>query len=318
MGDPNLELYRRLLLIRRAEEFIIEHYAANEMKTPMHMSMGEEAIPVGVVDAIGQGGKVLASYRSHGAYIAKANEVNTFFAELYGRVTGTAGGKAGSMHLAHPAKGHLGSSAVVGTPVPLAVGAAFSEKQRNTGNVVAVFFGEGAMDEGVFWESLNAACVMKLPVIFVCEDNGLAVHTRPNTRQGYTSIPNVVSGFSCHLASSDTTDAGEVSRITRDAITAMRSSAQPAFLHFRYYRYLEHVGVGRDFKDGYRSEEEMKPWLERDPLNVMRARLLAGGHGEQELVEFEGAIAAEVEKSTKAARTAPSPAVEGLYTSIFS
>lgn len=318
MADLNLELYRRLLLIRRAEELIVEHYAANEMKTPMHMSMGQEAIAVGVTQAIGEEGQVLASYRSHAAYIAKVNETDTFFAELYGRLTGTAGGKAGSMHLANPERGHLGSSAVVGTPIPVAVGAAFANKQRGTGKMVAVFFGEGAMDEGVFWESLNAACAMRLPVLFVCEDNGLAVHTPPALRQGYASIPKVVSGFSCHVASSDTTDAGEVYLMTSQAIAAVRATGQPAFLHFRCYRYLEHVGVGRDFDAGYRSEEEFKSWLARDPLAIMRAKLIASGRDEDELSAFEQAIAAEVRVSVARAKAAPLPAAEELLTSVFS
>lgn len=318
MADLNLELYRRLLLVRRAEELVVEHYAENEMKTPMHMSMGQEAIAVGVTQAIGQEGQVLASYRSHAAYIAKTNETDTFFAELYGRVTGAAGGKAGSMHLSSPAHGHLGSSAVVGTPIPVAVGAAFANKQRGTGKMVAVFFGEGAMDEGVFWESLNAACAMRLPVIFVCEDNGWAVHTPPSVRQGYTSIPKVVGGFSCHLASSDTTDAEEIYRIASDAIAAIRKTGQPAFLHFRCYRYLEHVGTGRDFDAGYRAEEELAPWLERDPLEVMRIKLLAGGRSEDELRAFEAGIAGEARSSMERAKSAPAPDPRELYTSVFS
>lgn len=317
MSDLDLKLYRRLLLIRRAEELIIEHYAENEMKTPMHMSMGQEAIAVGVITALGAGGQVLASYRSHAAFIAKTNETNTFFAELYGRVTGTAKGKAGSMHLADPARGHLGSSAVVGTPIPVAVGAAFANKRNANGRIVAVFFGEGAMDEGVFWESLNAACVMKLPVLFVCEDNGFAVHTPPSLRHGYDSIPKVVSGFRCRVTSADTTDAGEIYRLTEEAMVAMRDTRQPAFLHFRCYRYLEHVGTGKDFHAGYRSENEFRQWYERDPVLLQRKKLLTRGRSEAELRAFEAAIAAEVRESMDKAKSAPLPDPEELYRNVF-
>lgn len=318
MGDLDLELYRRLALIRRAEELIIAHYAGNEMKTPMHMSMGQEAIAVGVIMALGSEGQVLASYRSHAAFIAKTNETDTFFAELYGRVTGTAKGKAGSMHLADPAAGHLGSSAVVGTPIPVAVGAAFANTRNANGKIVAVFFGEGAMDEGVFWESLNAACVMRLPVLFVCEDNGWAVHTPPSLRQGYDSIPKVVSGFRCHVASSDTTDAEEIYRLTQEAVTAMRDTGQPAFLHLRCYRYLEHVGTGKDFDAGYRSEDEFRQWYERDPVLLQRKKLLARGRSEADLQAFEAAIQEEVRGSMAKAKSAPLPESGELYANVFS
>lgn len=317
MPDPNLELYRRLLLIRKAEELIVEHYAENEMKTPMHMSMGQEAIAVGVIMAIGEAGQVLVSYRSHAAFIAKTNETDTFFAELYGRVTGTAKGKAGSMHLAAPESGHLGSSAVVGTPIPVAIGAAFANKRRANGKIVAVFFGEGAMDEGVFWESLNAACVMKLPVLFVCEDNGLAVHTPLSLRQGYDSIPKVVSGFRCRVASSDTTDAGEICRLTTEAVRAMRETGEPAFLHLRCYRYLEHVGTGKDFDQGYRSEDEFRQWYERDPVALQRKKLLAAGTSETDLEALEAAIAQEVQSSMAKAKSAPLPDSEELFRNVF-
>lgn len=320
MSDLNLnfELYRRLLLIRRAEELIGQHYARNEMKTPMHMSMGQEAIAVGVCWAIGLEGQVLASYRSHAAYIAKTNETDRFFAELYGRVTGTAQGKAGSMHLSDPDQGHLGSSAVVASSIPAAIGAAFANKYNANGKIVAVFFGEGAMDEGVFWESLNAACVMKLPVIFVCEDNGWAVHTPPSVRQGYSSIPKVVGGFDCRVFSSDTTDVEEIYRISTEAIDSIRKTGQPAFLHLQCYRYLEHVGTGKDFDAGYRSEDEYRAWFARDPLRVARAKLLGMGQSEEGLMAFEAAIQAEVHASMEKAKAAPLPAGGELSTAIFS
>lgn len=174
------------------------------------------------------------------------------------------------------------------------------------------------MDEGVFWESLNAACVMRLPVLFVCEDNGWAVHTPPSLRQGYDSIPKVVSGFRCHVASSDTTDAEEIYRLTQEAMTAMRDTGQPAFLHLQCYRYLEHVGVGKDFDAGYRSEDEFRQWYLRDPVLLQRKKLLARGRSEAELQAFEAAIQEEVRGSMAKAKSAPLPESEELYTNVFS
>src|SRR3989344_5622446 len=167
----NLELYRKVYLARKAEEKIILEYPKDEMKTPMHMSMGEEAIVAGVCQALGLNSQVLSSYRSHAVYLIQTGETEKFFGELYGKATGPAQGKAGSMHLSSPEHGYLGASAVVATQIPVAVGAAFANKKLGKKIMTAVFFGDGALDEGVFWESLNMACLWKVPVIFICEDN---------------------------------------------------------------------------------------------------------------------------------------------------
>src|SRR3989338_4702030 len=161
------ELYRKLYLIRCAEERIIKHYPEDEMKTPMHMSMGQEAVAVGVCHALGPHDQIFASYRSHAAFLTRTGDLEKFFGELYGRVSGTAAGKAGSMHVSSPERGHLCSSAIVASYLPVAVGAAFANKQKDNGGVTCAFFGDGALDEGAFWESLNVACVMRLPVLFV-------------------------------------------------------------------------------------------------------------------------------------------------------
>ena len=180
----NVELYRKMCLIRTAETAICEHYPEDELKTPMHMSMGGEAICAGVCHALKAEDQVLGTYRSHGIYLAKTMETDRFFAEMYGRATGTSRGKAGSMHLMAPEHGLICTSAIVASHIPVALGAAFVNKATDNGQTVAVFFGDGAIDEGVFWESLNFACLRKLPVMFVCEDNGFAVHVPDPWRPG--------------------------------------------------------------------------------------------------------------------------------------
>ena len=202
----SLALYKKLYMVRQAEKMIIRHYAEDEMKTPMHMSMGQEAVVVGVCHALAKEDQIWTSYRTHAAFLAKTQDTDKFFGELYGKVTGTAEGKGGSMHLSDPAKGHIGASAVVASGIPVTLGLAFTNKQARNGLISCVFFGDGAMDEGNFWESLNAACVMRLPVLFVCEDNGFAVHTLPKVRQGYTSMMQVLSSFDVTALSADTTD----------------------------------------------------------------------------------------------------------------
>jgi len=311
------ELYERMYLIRRAEETIRELYPEDEMKTPVHLSIGEEAIAAGVVGALGPKDQIFGSYRSHGIYLARAGETDKFFAELYGKRTGLVRGKAGSMHLSAPERGLMGTSAIVGSIIPVAAGAAYANKVKRNGKVVVVFFGDGATEEGAFWEALNVACLMKLPVLFVCEDNELAVCTPKQFRRGYRSIVRIVSGFDCGAGSATTTDVDEVYRLTKRALAAIRKTARPFFLHLRYYRYLEHVGVREDFDCGYRSKGEYLKWLRVDPLKLQRAKLLSAGTPERAVRRIETRIDAQIARSVRLAKKAPFPdsseLCEGLY-----
>jgi len=151
----HLELYKKMCLIRKAEEAIIKNYPSDEMKTPMHMSMGEEAIVVGVCQSLGPKSQTFGTYRSHALYLATSQDTDGFFAEMYGKKTGVVKGKGGSMHLSYPEKGLMATSAVVASTIPAAVGSAYANKYLKNGKIVGIFFGDGAVDEGVFWESLN-------------------------------------------------------------------------------------------------------------------------------------------------------------------
>jgi pyruvate dehydrogenase E1 component alpha subunit len=300
----NLRLYRKLYLIRKAEQTIIDNYENDEMKTPMHMSAGAEAIAAGVCLALGSHGQMLSSYRSHGVYLANTEETDLFFAELYGKSKGMAKGKAGSMHLSSVETGYLGASAIVASTLPVAVGAAFANKRKGSDSIAAVFFGDGAVDEGDFWESLNLACVLKVPVLFVMEDNGLAVHTPASRRHGYESIDNIVSQFNCSVFQSDTTDVESIYELTCRAIESVKKDGHPSFLHLKYYRYLEHVGVHEDFDSGYRSRKEFEEWYARDPVLLQREKLLTDGYDEAEIRGLERAIDDQISRSVKLAQEA--------------
>lgn len=301
------ELYKKLYLIRRAEEKIRELYSEDEMKTPMHMSMGEEAIVAGVCEAAGPKSQMFGTYRSHALYLVKVMETDKFFAEMYGKASGTARGKAGSMHLASPEAGVIMTSAVVGTTIPVAVGAALANRYLGKGRIVVSFFGDGALNEGVFWESLNFACLKKLPILFVCEDNNLAIHSWFKNRAGHKEISEVVSNFYCHTDKSETTDVYEIYTTTKKMLARMRKSGLPGFLHFKYYRYLEHVGVNEDFDAGYRSRKELLPWLKADPVKLQRIRLLKLGQKEEKVILLEKEIDAQIERSVERAKKAPFP-----------
>ena len=314
--SPALGLYRRVALIRRVEEAIMARYPGDEMKTPVHLSVGQEAVAAGVCMALGPEDQCLSSYRSHGVYLARTLETDRFFAELYGRATGVAKGKAGSMHLSSKAHGFLGSSAVVGTPLPVAVGAALANRVRNRPGSVAVFFGDGAVDEGVFYESLNLACLRRLPVIFVCEDNGFAIHSPARERHAYSSVAELARSFPCELAVSDSTLAQDIYDLTQEARARAAAAGRPVFLHLACYRYLEHVGIREDFQAGYRSRDEFERWRKRDPVLLQRQRL------EQEMPEeairrLEADIDRQIEASIAFAESSPFPVPGELATDVL-
>ena len=216
-----------------------------------------------------------------------------------------------------PESGFMGTSAIVASIIPVAVGAAFANKQHCNGKLVTVFFGDGALDEGDFWESLNAACLMKLPILFVCEDNGLAVHTPTSKRQGYASITDIVSKFNCNVLKESTTDVEAIYKLTRKAIQLIKTTRLPCFMHLRYYRYLEHVGVNEDFDAGYRSGAEFKEWYKKDPVNLQRKKLLQQGIKEAGIIRLEKEIDDQVESSLRLAREAPFAEVSELYKGVF-
>ncbi len=313
----NLNLYRKLYLARTSEEKIIEHYPANKMKTPMHMSMGSEAIACGVCQALAKEDQIFGTYRSHAIYLAKTGDIDGFFAEMYGKDSSIIKGKGGSMHLCCPEYGFLGSSAIVGSAIAVAVGASFANKRAENNRIVAVFFGDGATDEGAFWESLNLACLMKLPILFICEDNGLAIQTRPATRCGYNSITDIVAKFNCNVFKEKSTDAEIIYELAATAIEKMRSNQMPCFLHLRYYRYLEHVGINKDFHLGYRSQEEFEEWLKADPVKIQREKLLALEYSDAELKKLEKDIEDRINKSIEKADKAPFCSEDEAHRGVF-
>lgn len=309
-------LYRRVLLIRRAEEAVMARYRQDGMKTPVHLSVGQEAVAAAVCHALGKDGQCLSSYRSHAAYLAMTLETDRFFAELYGRATGVAKGKAGSMHLSAPERGFLGSSAVVATPIPVAVGAALANRLKGRPGWVAVFFGDGAVDEGVFAESLNLAALKRLKVAFVCEDNGLAIHSRDTERHAYPRVADLARHYGCVTRESQSTLASELHGLVREALAEGEEARRPVFLHFKCFRYLEHVGIGEDFVAGYRAAAEAEPWKRRDPVAVQRAELLKAVP-ESRVRDLEADIARQIDASIARAETAPFASSGELWTDVL-
>lgn len=313
-----LELYRALLLARRAEEAIRDAYGSDEMKTPVHLGIGQEAIPVGVCHALPPGTKTFGTYRNHALFLTVTRDTDRFFGELFGKATGPGKGKAGSMHLAAPEQGLVATSAVVGTTIPLAVGAALANAYRGSQDFVVAFFGDGAVEEGVFWESLNFACLRRLRIVFVCEDNGLAIHTPTSQRQGFRSIPEALQGFACHVLSGDGSDLAGVIASTRQLLERMAGDPKPGVLHFTYFRFLEHVGPREDFDAGYRVKPEPAELARLDPVARFEATLRAQGCAQSELDAVRVGVDATISRSLAAGQAAPfAPAAE-LFEDVLS
>jgi TPP-dependent pyruvate/acetoin dehydrogenase alpha subunit len=263
----NERMFRSLYRIRRVEEEIARIYPTDRIKSPVHLSIGQEWIAVGVCEALRPGDVVFGSYRSHAYYLAKGGDLKKMFAELYGKVTGCAKGKGGSMHLVDVAHGVMGASAVVGTTIPNAVGYAYAMKLQNKKNVVISFFGDGATEEGVFHESLNFAALKQLPVIFVCENNFYAIHTHISRRQKNSNLCEKATAHGIVAEQIGDGDTAQIYERVKAAAELMRAGRSgPYFFECLTYRWKEHVGPNEDFHLGYRSRQEASPWLERDAV----------------------------------------------------
>ncbi len=315
--QESLELYKKLILARLSEEKIRQEYYKDEMKTPVHLGIGGEAIQVGVWHCVPKNSQAFGTYRNHTLYLMTTeNDTDSFFAELYGRATGPCKGKAGSMHLMSPEKGLIATSAVVATTIPLAVGAAFTQSYNNTPQLIVCFFGDGAIEEGVFWESLNFATFHRLPILFVCEDNDLAIHTPSSQRRSF-SIPNIVKTFDVAFAQGNGADVLEVISCTKETLQKM-DGQRPGFLHLTYFRHLEHVGPQEDFEAGYRRRPLDAQLKEFDPILRFEKTILENKLcNSNELAEVRQEVGAQINSSIEMAQTAPFPSAHELHTDVF-
>ena len=266
----NSETYKQLfyhsMRIRLVEEKIIELYPSDLIQSPVHLSIGQEAVAVGVCANLNLDDWVFINYRGHAFYLAKGGPLPEFFAELMGKKNGQSKGKAGSMHLASPKQGIMGASAVVGSTISHAVGAALISKIKNENRIFVSNFGDGALEQGVFNESLNFASLYKVPVLFLCEDNNLAVHSFKSERQSF-SLETLVSSYGIPFYEiEEGYDFLKVQQKSKIAIDEVRNSNRPVFLMINTTRYKEHVGPGVDFSAGYRNKSDVDKWKALDPI----------------------------------------------------
>jgi TPP-dependent pyruvate/acetoin dehydrogenase alpha subunit len=307
-----------MLRIRVFEQRVAELVAAGDIRCPVHLYVGQEAIATGVCTALQTDDYVLSTHRSHGHYIAKGGDLNRLMAELYGKRTGCSHGRGGSMHLVDSAVGYVASVPIVAGTIPIAVGAALSAKLRKSGQVSVAFFGDGATDEGVFYESVNLAAVYKLPILFVCENNLFSTHMPVFKRLANVSISRTVSGFNMPAVRVDGNNVGAVYEESKRLIESIRSGSGPAFLECMTYRWLAHVGPTEDLDVGFRKKEDVEYWRDRCPIDAARSSLYERGAltqaGYQELIEAERNC---VEESLRFALDSPYPQPQELHDGLY-
>ena len=300
-------LWRMMVLIRAVEDRIGELVLAGEIKTPCHLSIGQEAIPAGVCAALQPDDSLWGGHRSHGHYLAKGGDLRAMMAEIFGKATGCARGRGGSMHLVDTAQGIFGTVPLVAATIPLAVGAALSAKLRGTGQVAVAFFGDGATDEGHFHESLNLAALYRLPVLFVCENNFYSTHLTMKERR---VKDNIVESAVLHGLSGERVDGNDVMAVlgaAQQAVQRARDGEGPTLLECRTYRWRGHVGPAADLEVGEDRRRELDEWRRRDPIARCRERLCAQGVSSERFESLEAAVRAEVEAAVSFARQSPSP-----------
>jgi len=263
-----------MLKIRCAEEKIVEVYAKEQtMRTPTHLSIGQEAVAAGLGLALGKDDQVFAGHRCHAAYLAKGGDFNAFFAELCGRAGGVSGGRAGSAHLTDPSA-HVYSSPILGAMVPVAVGAALSFKMDGKDNIAVAVFGDAAIEEGVFAESVNFAVTKKLSVLFLCENNLYSTHSPLSVRQPPSQIYERLRTPEFKTQKIDGNDAELVYTTLQKAVAEIRKSQMPQLVECLTYRFREHVGPLFDHDRGYRSKEEVERWMAQCPIKRFTEKLV--------------------------------------------
>jgi len=278
-------MYRSMVTIRAVENAIADGIVKGEIGCPCHLYSGEEAVAVGVCANLRKDDWTYSNHRSHGHYLAKGGSLDKLLGEVYCRKTGASKGRGGSMHLTAPEIGFPGSSAIVAGTISLAVGSALAFRLMNTDRIAVTFFGDGASNEGVFYESLNVAALYGLPVLFVCENNLYSTHMPISSILADTDISKKARAFGVPATRIDGNDVLTVYKTARRLIDAIRKGDGPRFLECMTYRHRGHVGPNYDIEKGLRSQEELDHWLSKDPINSIEKSMLKSGMWSKEELE---------------------------------
>ncbi len=308
-----LNLYRKLSMIRQFEEKVDELFRQGRVKGAIHVSVGEEAVAVGVAEALKEKDLVMATHRGHGHCIAKGGDISRMMAELFGRSTGYCRGKGGSMHIIDVKKGMLGAVGIVGAGLPIATGVGVAIKMQKTGQVCACLFGDGASNGGMFHEALNVAALWKLPIVFVCENNlyGLSVSMKKSS--AVKDIAVRAKAYDIPGAVVDGMDVLAVWKATEKAVKRARDGMGPSLLECKTYRFLGH-SRGDPPYGPYRTQEELETWKKRDPLSLL---IKQGGLTSNEVERIDNEVSEVVEEAVRFAAESPEPDVDVALEDIY-
>lgn len=316
-----VQLYKSLIRIRRAEEILADEYRKGSMRTPTHFGIGQEAVAVGACAALRISDTVYTHHRSHTHYLAKGGSLFGLMAELLGREGGCSRGRGGSVHLVDVAAGFLGSSPILGHSLALAAGSALAYQMDRRSEVAMAFLGEGACDEGAVWESLNFAAIKKLPVIFVCENNLYATESPLSVRMAPgTEICEKVKSFNIAATKIDGNDVQAVYRAAHEAVTACRAGNGPIFIECMTYRWREHVGPLWDYEANrtYRSREELNAWMEKCPVKRAGDALVANKLASlADLEKWLQEVDVEIADTLARAYESPWPDASTLFENVY-
>jgi pyruvate dehydrogenase E1 component alpha subunit len=314
--DHGLHLLRQMVRIRRFEERCVELYSEASIRGFVHLYIGEEAVAVGVMEALTPDDAVVATYREHGQALARGVPAAALMAEMFGKVEGSSRGRGGSMHVFDAARHFYGGNAIVGGGLPVAAGLALADQMRGLPHVTACFFGEGAVAEGEFHETLNLAALWRLPVLFCCENNLYAMGTALDRSESETDIALKAAGYEMPAWPVDGMDVTAVEAAARRAAVEIRAGGGPAFLELRTYRFRAHSMYD---PERYRAKEEVERWRTRDPITAFTDRLKAAELvTDAELASVESDVATEVDDAVAAAEAGTFEPVEDLTRFVYS
>ena len=317
-AQSKLALYRTMLRIRTVEERIAELYAEQEMRCPVHLYIGQEAVATGVCANLNHQDYLFGTYRAHGLYLAMGGDLPALIAELYGKATGATHGRGGSMQLIAPEVGLVCTSAIVGGTIPMAVGAGLTAKMDGKSRVSVMVLGDGGTEEGIFHESMNFAALKSLPVVFVCENNLYACYTHQSARQAVDNIDARAAAYGMPGQRVDGNDVLAVHRAMATAVERARRGEGPSLIECRTYRYREHVGPNIDLDLGYRTQEEFDEWMARDPVTTFQEVLLRDGLlTEEQQAQLVADLSREIDEAVAFAQASPFPDVAGLRDHVY-
>ena len=318
--DPDTQraMLRSMLRVRMVEEEIVARYGEQEMRCPTHITIGQEAPPVGVSAHLNQSDYVFSAHRSHGHYLAKDADLPAMIAELYGKATGCALGKGGSQHLVDLDAGFMGSAPILASTISVGVGVAWAAKRRGEDRVIVIYFGDGSTEEGAFHEAMNFAGVNQLPVVFVCENNLYSVHTPLEIRQPNRAIHHLAAVHGMEGEGGDGNDVEDVWRIAGDAVERARTGGGPSLIEFATYRWKEHCGPLEDVHLGYRDQAEFDAWVEKCPVTNYERRLAEEGIADESVVDLMRTdISEEIEAAFRFAKESPFPEPDALAQFVY-